>query len=225
MFFYFSYKWYTKQKWNRYAVRSRPYEQLQHKIIGQIYDKIQSFQRNNKDNQNIDNHSNLFKLITTILIFEASTFTDMDKMIRFFDFGYEWFQHPGFETILIPDFGTIFIRIITIFSRCLSECKHQNVLNVAADIITSLSLHFETAIEQSSKHDIKQINLIWNKMCEFYIDILDIQIGSVQFHTVQNIALFLNSLMLCISKIVCSNIFIFFFFFFFFFLLRHNKKK
>jgi len=174
------------------TLRSAICQQFQHDLISKIYQRI----KNNKD-------KNLFKLITKILIFDAADFKDLDQMIRFFEFGYEWLQHPEFENLYIHDFNLIFMRIITIFNNILFQCKNEQIVNISTDIVTSISLHFSTSINNycATPSNLTKIGNILIKMSEFYMNSLEIDIGHIQFHSIENITLFLHSIILCSNKL------------------------
>merc|ERR1719474_1022480 len=113
----------------------------------------------------------LFKLITKILIFDAVHCEDEDQMIRYLDFGYDWLQHRGFEGVYVEDFAIIFTEIIAVFTELMAHCKNQQIVNISTDIVTSISLHFSTAINRYCANEDAQIHDICdilNQMGIFY---------------------------------------------------------
>jgi len=183
---------------SKYTLQSTISQELQHKVICKIYQRIQSA---NHEPQNQD--TNLFKLVTKILVFDAADFKDPEEMSRYFDFGAVWLQHHGMHNIYLHDFNLLFPRIITIFNNVLFKCKSEQIVNLSTDIVTSIALHFSTAISkytQSDANNVSKIAQILSKMSAFYMNALEIELGDIQFHTIQNITFFLHSILLCSNK-------------------------
>lgn len=58
---------------------------------------------------------------------------------RNFDFCYDWLQHPGFETLCVPDFNTLFVCILCVFDEVLRSCQKLHIVNIATDIMASIA--------------------------------------------------------------------------------------
>merc|ERR1719162_1164040 len=174
---------------SKYTLRSVVYAEFQNKLVAKIYRRIHDAR---------DNDRELFQRVIEILILDAVQFSDVETMTRHFDFAYDWLQHPGFESLCIHDFHAQFSRILSTCETVLRKSQNQHLVNISTDIVTSLSLHFSTAIEHYPRADqLTQIVTLLTRMQSFYRTALRISVGNVQFHTVQNVTLFLHSIILC----------------------------
>jgi len=182
---------------SKYALHSVVYAEFQNKLIAIIYRRIHDAR---------DDDRELFQRIIEILILDAAHLSDIEAMTRHFDFAYDWLQHPGFEDLCVHDFYSLFAQILGTCETVLRNCKNQHLVNISTDIVTSLSLHFSTAMQRyPGVTHLKQIVVLLSQMQSFYRKALRIEIGNVQFHTVQNATLFLHSIILRSKRLTLAG--------------------